>query len=326
MDQLDAQDPQDVPAPRDAAGGLPAAPGRPGPVAVVVQTTGWTSALLFGAHEARRRGLDLQLVATGLLDSPLVRSRVSPDDRQPDDRRRRLEALLERARTAADGLVDGHAVSTRVESGPVVEVLVALSAGCELLVVQHGGRGLDSDSWSLRTARGLAHAASCPVVAVPGTWRPGTAAPRVVAGLEVTRSGHDVLVVAQREAELRGARLEVVRVTRVSRLVRGGEPELWGSAVCCSAGHSRTAEGLEVHDVMTTGTVASALAQLAEGAALLVVRRDASALWHGGRDTVTDLMRACRVPLVVVGHADARTTPTIGAARRGRPARLAALR
>jgi len=126
------------------------------------------------------------------------------------------DPVLDQVRTYLQGRADLPAVEYRPLEGAPGAVLPELSSHAQLLVLGSRGRGgfasLLLGSNSLAAARD----AECVIVVVPRPGRevhdsvPTEPGPRVVVGLKVDSPDEAALAVAFFEAELRGARLQVI--------------------------------------------------------------------------------------------------------------------
>jgi len=173
---------------------------------------------------------------------------------------------------------DELTVSTELTHGPVVAVLSSLSRHASRLVLEHERTGALSGLVSVST--GLVAVAECPVVVVPGGWRPATERGRpVVVGVEDLRQAGPLVAAADQEAVARGARLKVVVVARDHDRGRGAEGDL-----------PSTESPVDL--VVATGSPADALLNAAADSDLVVVGRH---LGHPFRA----LLDHCPVPLLV---------------------------
>jgi nucleotide-binding universal stress UspA family protein len=190
---------------------------EPRKVLVGVDSRSTEAALQYAVAEARRRGCGIHLVhvarpvlATRSLDDIAL---VDGELRNPD------QLLLASAAGRTQKLLDDVApdddrlsVSTELTHGSVVAALQSMSRRAGLLVLEHHGMGPGGETPTLSVTAGLAAVAHCPMVAVPGTWRPssGTSA-TVVVGVEHPDLDAAVIEAARHEADRRHARLELVQ-------------------------------------------------------------------------------------------------------------------
>ncbi|MCX2185743.1 universal stress protein [Streptomyces sp. SKN60] len=122
-----------------------------------------------------------------------------------------VDALAAEVGPRAEGLEVGYASL----DGSVVDALVEAAERARLLVVGSRGRGGFKSLLLGSNSRSLAAAAPCPVVVVPHEARAaslesGTAAGRVLLGLETDETADEVVEFAFEAAERRGVPLEVV--------------------------------------------------------------------------------------------------------------------
>ncbi|GAB3344778.1 universal stress protein [Modestobacter lapidis] len=156
----------------------------------------------FAAEAARRRGAPLHLLHASLDVPDLLRTHANTTVRQV------AEALTEADRDVG--------VQWSIEQGDPVDVLRAISAEAQLLVM--GGRGtrrLDGPRVG-STANGVAASARCPVVVVPDNTTSVVVRGRrsVVVGVEAHRHADEVLGFALQEASFRGTDLVAVHAWR----------------------------------------------------------------------------------------------------------------
>lgn len=177
---------------------------------IVVGTDGSAAAataVRWAAEEAVRRGAALQVVHAWLPPYP-----VPPTDLYTDDAplQRAAEALVnatvERLRQEVPDLVDVEASAAMEHPAPA---LLCDAEGAELLVVGSRGRGgFAALLMGSVSERCLTHA-PCSVAVVPGAMA-NIPRGRVVVGVDGSASSEEALAWAAREAQLRGARLDVV--------------------------------------------------------------------------------------------------------------------
>ncbi|WP_228982082.1 universal stress protein [Streptomyces sp. DH12] len=190
-----------------------AEPSREKPIIVGVdEGPGQEHLVLFAAREAALRGRPLHIAhaiplpLSGLVGGPDDGGEGGPAAREGAHHLRRFEDL---ARSAVPEVT----VAGELPLGHAAAVLVERSRDAEMIVIGHRGSGgfprlpLGSVSWQVATH------AQCPVIVVrPGAAeepdRPG--AGRVVVGVDTGDASLDALDLAYVEAELRGARLELV--------------------------------------------------------------------------------------------------------------------
>ena len=138
---------------------------------VVLATDGTSAsdgALLYAVQQARARGAGLRILHVMPMAPPVPPLRpVQPADLEPDAR-----TVLTDAARDAQALVPGLSVSTMLAHGGRVRAIIKGSADAQLVVVgRQSTHGLERLLTGATTA-GVASNAHCPVVAVPGDWRP----------------------------------------------------------------------------------------------------------------------------------------------------------
>ena len=178
---------------------------------IVVGTDGSApaaTAVRWAAEEALRRGAALEVVHAWLPPYPVL-----PTDLYADDTplQRAAEALVNatvaRVRQEVPDLIEVWASAQMEHPAPA---LLCAAVGAELLVVGSRGRGgfaaLVLGSVSERC---LTHA-PCSVAVVPAAATANLPRGRVVVGVDGSPASEEALAWAAREANLRGARLDVV--------------------------------------------------------------------------------------------------------------------
>jgi len=276
-------------------------------------------AIDWAATEAGRRGAPLRLVhAIEWYPDDVVPADVPPD-LAPEHVR---EAALARARAGAPEA----SVTVDSREGVAAAVLIEESEAASLVVVGNRGmggfRGLLAGSVSVQTA---AHA-HCPVVVVrpwvgptaPGVEEPsdaqGSAADRIVVGVDGSDRSDHAVGFAFQEAMLRGVGLTVVHAWRYPLSTSPGEltyavverpdlTELKSKRIAASIAHQRERyPAVEVRQVLAQGNPAAVLVQESFGTGLLVV----GSRGHGGftgllLGSISDaLIRHAGCPVAVV--------------------------
>ena len=281
---------------------------------VVLATDGTSAsdgALRYAVEQARTRGAELRILHVMPMAVPVPPLRpVEPADLEPYARK-----VLARSTKHARDLAPGLAVSTMLAHGGRVRGIINGSADAQLVVVgretSHGfGRLLTG-----ATTAGVASNATCPVVVVPGDWRPRSNAEgggTVVVGIRRpddashlmargVRPGHVARCLHHRRARLGAARSlprqprrEVVQ----RRLAGPGEEQLLSEAL----GTWRDQyPHLPVETRVVHGHAASVLASEAKAADLVVVRRaHEHRPWDHLGATVRALLLASPAPVEVV--------------------------
>ena len=126
-----------------------------------------SGALAWAADEARLRGATLKVVRAWRVPVLAYGPYASPPP--PEDFKKSAEALLSEQVTTVLGPSPVVTVVREVAEGPAAEVIVAASAGADMVVV--GSRGLGGFGGLLLGSVGaqVAHHAHCPVT----IWRDG---------------------------------------------------------------------------------------------------------------------------------------------------------
>lgn len=172
-------------------------------------------ALDWALDAARRRAAPLRVLhvrqyAAWARPDVLVAGPPAPDD----------DPVLDQVRTYLEGRADRPPMEYLGLEGAPAAVLPERGSTAQLLVL--GSRGRGGFASLLLGSNGMAAArdAECPVVVVPRPGRevhgdaPAEPGPRVVVGLQVDSPDEATLDFAFTEAELRGARLQVVAAYR----------------------------------------------------------------------------------------------------------------
>jgi nucleotide-binding universal stress UspA family protein len=118
-------------------------------------------------------------------------------------------ALLDHAVETAACLAPSLRVSTELVVGPRSAGILAAARGGRLLVVGRPSR-LHPDLPLGPTPSGVAARAECPTVVVPSSWMPEPTRGLVVVGMKSRTHARELLSHAFEDAQLRGARVEVV--------------------------------------------------------------------------------------------------------------------
>ena len=106
-------------------------------------------------------------------------------------------------------------VSTSVQAGGRVGVLVEAGEHASLIVLGHRARSLAGRVLASSTTTGVAARSHCPVVSVPDSWVAGGEQGRVVVGIDESNASHDAVALAFGEARRRGATLVVLHAWRL---------------------------------------------------------------------------------------------------------------
>lgn len=187
---------------------------------VVVGVTGpgrETAALRFAAEQARREDAEVVLVhAFRMALMPPPPSVLMTNDSWRDV----ATWIVKQVQEELDELTGGSVASrTVVQSGSPSQVVVELSRGARLVVLQHRDPGVLGRIFVGSTVNGAAAHAHCPVVSVPEGWRPpedASSAPSdVVVGVHEGGAPREALVAGLDQAAAAGARLRVVHAWRL---------------------------------------------------------------------------------------------------------------
>jgi nucleotide-binding universal stress UspA family protein len=161
----------------------------------------------FAAREAALRGRPLQIAH--VLELPLPGGSVS-DEEESRSAARVSAQLVEHYQRLAGEEVPGLSVGGELIMGHAAAGLIERSASAELIVIGHRGSGgfprlpLGSVSWQVATH------AECPVVVIRPSETAERPDNRVVVGVDTDDPSLQALDLAYLEADLRGARLDVV--------------------------------------------------------------------------------------------------------------------
>jgi nucleotide-binding universal stress UspA family protein len=280
-------------------------------------------ALRFAVQEAGVRGAGLVIVHVNTLNVPVAPLRpILPIGPLPATRptlpselsvhaRRVLDRIAREARALAPGL----SVSTVLMDGRRVRAIVDAAADAAQLVVvgretRHGVERVLTGS----TTAGVASAARCPVVVVPGDWSPRQGAgdgPTVVVGLRRVGDAADLMAAAYTWASSRGASITVVHawqmadsyLDRIETRTHADDWQARGEQLLGEAlGTWRDQHpDVSVQTHVVHGHAASVLAAAAKTADLLVVRRaHEHRPWDHLGATVRALLLSSPTPVEVV--------------------------
>jgi nucleotide-binding universal stress UspA family protein len=292
---------------------------RSTPAPVVLATDGTSAsdgALRFAVEQARARGAELRILHVMPMAVPMPPLRpVEPADLEPYARR-----VLSRSAKHVRDLAPGLPVSTMIAHGSRVRGIVNGSSDAEVVVVgretSHGlGRLLTG-----ATTAGVASSARCPVVVVPGDWRPRRSAEgggTVVVGIRRPDDASHLMHAAYSQATLLGATITVVHawelpdpyIDSIEGTSHGDDWRDLGEQLLGEAlGTWRDQHPhLAIETRVVHGHAASVLVSEAKAADLLVVRRahEHRPFDHLGA-TVRALLLASPAPVEVVpAHAPA---------------------
>lgn len=284
-------------------------------------------AVRWAVAEAARLGVPLQLVAATGLPGEHLPGRAG--------RHRALEAVLARARVAAEAAMNGMgagAVRTQVRRGVPSTVLVEESRAARLLVV--GDRGASRLEGVLAGSVGVAllRRSACPVVVVRGPERDRAldAGRPVVVGFDASPAAAAALDLALDAAASRGVELVVVHTTPepvggpdadllvAPAVARSVLDEIEQRVVAGQVAARAAGRGVPVRTVAGTGRAAEVLLAEAACAQLVVVgsrgRGELAGLVLGSVSTL--LVHHAGCPVAVVGPLAAARAGRQPAARR----------
>lgn len=183
------------------------------------------AALSWALAEAALRGAEV--VAVHALATPPV---VAPLPRDGELGPGRFEAAARRLVTDALARCPGHTlvpVGTRVVFGAAPAVLVAESAGADLLVLGTRGRGGFQGLLLGSTGYGCLHLSPCPVVLLHGPESAGTPGGPIVVGVDGSPGSVEALGWGVAEARRRDSRVEVVLAWDDPYTIIGPPPPTW---------------------------------------------------------------------------------------------------
>lgn len=106
-------------------------------------------------------------------------------------------------------------VSTSVQAGSRVKILVAAGDQGSVIVLGHRSRSLTGRIVASSTTTGVAARAHCPVISVPESWVTNEERGTLVVGVDKPEAAHQVLDIAFREARRRSASLVVLNAWKL---------------------------------------------------------------------------------------------------------------
>ena len=222
--------------------------------------------------------------------------------------------VLDRAEREARELAPDLSVSTCLLDGRRVRAIVDAAADAQLVVVGRETRhGLERVRTGSTTA-GVASAARCPVIVVPGDWQPREGAGEdrtVVVGIRRVEGAPDLMATAYAWASSRGASITVVHawemadnyLDRIETRTHTDDRQALGEQLLGEAlGTWRDQHpDVSVQTQVVHGHAASVLAAAARTADLLVVRRaHEHRPWDHLGATVRTLLLSSPTPVEVV--------------------------
>ncbi len=169
-------------------------------------------AVRYAVAEARRGGAGITLVHAVHETAPMAAMLPLYSMESFTEVGQRLVDDAERLALELDPDVD---VSTSVQSGGRVGVLVEAGEHASLVVLGHRARSLAGRVLASSTTTGVGARAHCPVVSVPDCWVPGREYGRVVVGIDESSASHDAVSLAFGEAHRRNAQLVVMHAWRL---------------------------------------------------------------------------------------------------------------
>ena len=279
-------------------------------------------ALRFAVQESGVRGAGLVIVHVNPLAvpvaplHPILPIGPLPATRStlPSELSVHARRVLDRTAREARELAPGLRVSTVLMDGRRVRAIVDAAASAQLVVVgretRHGVERVRTGS----TTAGVASAARCPVVVVPGDWRPRQGAGEdrtVVVGVRRVEGAADLMATAYAWASSRGASITVVHawqmadnyLDRIETRTHADDWQALGEQLLREAlGTWRDQHpDVSVQTHVVHGHAASVLAAAAKTADLLVVRRaHEHRPWDHLGATVRALLLSSPTPVEVV--------------------------
>ena len=280
--------------------------------AIVVGVTGRgqeTAALRFAAECARREGAEVVLAHAFHAARPAPP--VSPLLAYPeaaDLAHRLVNEVGEEFEELTRGEV---ALRTVTLAGRPARILVHLSRGARMVVVQHRDSHDFARLFVGSTANGTAARADCPVVSVPMAWQPGEVPGEVVVGVHEGGGPRQVLEAGFAWADATGAPLRIVHAWRLDAayddLVTAAEAAHWrdeqkAALASAVAGLRERHPTVQVILEVRHQWPSDVLVDDSQVASLVVVGRHGSHGWapeHLGSVTRT-VLRAAKSPVMVV--------------------------
>ncbi|MFT4289156.1 universal stress protein [Nocardioides sp.] len=164
------------------------------------------AAVRYASHEARRLGAGLRIVHVMPEVAPYT-AMVPVMPVEPAALRSAGHAVLHDAAALARTVLDARQVTVQLLDGPRAGGLVKAARSARLLVVGHERRSTLERIVVGATTQAVAARATCPVVAVPGDWAPGSGRGQIVVGVKNTERAELLVRRACELAAERGARL-----------------------------------------------------------------------------------------------------------------------
>ena len=280
--------------------------------AVVVGVTGpgeETAALRFAAAAAMHDGAEVVLAhAYGTILPPPPPSVLMSDADADDMAARVVKGVEEELGDLSAGAVRCRTVTV---TGMPSHVLVELSRGARLVVVQHRGPRRLGRFFVGSTVNGAAAHAECPVVSVPRDWEPAEVPGPVVVGVHEEGAPGHVVSAGLEWAAATGASLRLVHAWRLDSayddIITARVAEEWrdgrARTLTSSVSHLRTGHpSVPLSVEVRHEWPAQALVEESELASLVVVGRHAGhwqATSHLGSLART-VLREARCPVMVV--------------------------
>jgi nucleotide-binding universal stress UspA family protein len=212
------------------------------------------------------------------------------------------------AAVAAQLIVPPHMhVYTKAETGDAVTVLKESAGRAALLVV-----GRDHVSWSQRLLMGavasqVVNQVACPLVVVPGGWRPRHAWPRlpVIVALDSDSPPEPALRLAFGEARLRDARLVVLHAEPMSASARDVSAAKFDLGEVLAEWKQNYAD-VAISTAFVSGDPDAQLLRWSRSAAVLVVGHPHQRRWGSWTGSVVrSVMKQTHCPLIMAPQAAA---------------------
>ncbi len=291
----------------------------PGPIVVAVRNPGESSAAIeFALSEAQRRGCGVRLVHV-VHGHPSSAEELAVGGPFKGPAQEMLSALAAELEERSDNRV---AISTQVDTGPVVTNLLRSARDACLLVLGERDRG--SRRWAGTVRLGVSSSSEVPVACVPSTWRPRPH-DLVAVGVNDPAIVGPALSTALDVARRRGSTLRVVHAVwfaeplddagltpeRADELVQRAESELRHTLERLQPELNEVP--LQVHVVH--GRPTDVLVRASETAGVLVVGRHDRPHHLGRRldHVVRSVLQNSWCPVLVAGD-HARTLQSLGRA------------
>jgi nucleotide-binding universal stress UspA family protein len=256
----------------------------------------------YAAEEAARAGTELVLVAPYHTDPAYGGSMIGHDSHAAEVA---AEALSEGATYARKRFGGELKVSTASVEGSRLKVLQRASREARFLVVARepakSGR-FESAQGNLAVAGRIA----CPLITVPGAWRPDPTGTGVVVGIDGTPLSLEAVEFAFRVAADRGAALTVIHSQQLPYRRSGADAGSWQEQAALTvaetlAGWQEEYPQVHLARLLTTQPVVTALAGESRQAGLIVVGAHAGPL-PVGDPVARRIIAEMTCPVAIAAH------------------------